>query len=196
MSRDDHLLLLRDVTTPVPAGRHAGDTCHVMTTYCCCVMSPLLCQLLDTGDTCHVMTTYCCCVMSPLLCQLLDTGDTCHVMTTYCCCVMSPLLCQLLDTWKTQLALLWRAHIVFTGPLHSNALAIHVTIANLWGLIFKHQRIVLSFVGPVVIHVLVLHRSHHFRANIYIGILGINICFIMWPAGGNLRYVQCSHLVV
>jgi hypothetical protein len=45
ISHDPYPQLLCDVTTHAQADRHAGNTCHVMATYCWCVTSLLLRQL-------------------------------------------------------------------------------------------------------------------------------------------------------
>jgi hypothetical protein len=43
--------LLYDITARAKADGHSGNTCHVMATYCWCVMSLLVHQLLDTKKT-------------------------------------------------------------------------------------------------------------------------------------------------
>jgi hypothetical protein len=92
---------------------------------CSVRMLPPLLSLYQLRNSAH-----CYCVTSQHMRKLMDTRESRHVMATYCCCVTSPLLRQLPDTRKTQLALLLRVRIVFTGLLPTNTLTIHVTICS------------------------------------------------------------------
>jgi hypothetical protein len=75
-----------------------------------------------------VTPTYCCCDVTAHPQADGHAGNTCHVTVTYCWCVTSPILCQLPDTWKTQLALLLWACIVFRELLPGKALIKYATI--------------------------------------------------------------------